>query len=507
MTLFNDPAAETLSFMPSSESIVEKLALGERLCLAERFPEAEAVLKEVIKSQPDTALAHNHLGGIREVQGDADAAIVHYQHALEIEPNCRIARRNLAKLLVRAGRADQGFYLWHAEMLTDEAGIRWIQDLIASEMRNRSLHLAGEYAAILARLRWGSTWCTGFKNGAVPVPSIPPAAAYLTVPKLRHDIEQFEYLQRRGVVGLEFTPIVDAYHRAIERLATSGANVRLPLTEEDRKTIGHVYNRIIHIRQTPRRNARALSSEWDPREVEQEYLAHSPGVVVIDNFLTPESLEEVRLFCLESTVWFANRYAHGRLGAFFHDGFNCPLLVQIAEELREYLPNMIGSRYSLRQLWGFKNDYYLPADSTIHADFAAVNVNFWITPDDANLDPSAGGLVVYPVDAPLHWDFVTYNSRSDVIRAFLARQGVRPTRIAYRQNRAVIFNSDLFHGTEEVKFRQNYESRRINVTMLYGDREADVHHRQLARPDPMFGTAGSSYAWRSAAFPRTHARK
>ena len=49
--------------------------------------------------------------------------------------------------------------------------------------------------------------------------------------------------------------------------------------------------------------------------------------------LSSEALESLRLFCLESTVWTGNRYAHGRLGAFFQDGFNCPLLLQIAEEL------------------------------------------------------------------------------------------------------------------------------------------------------------------------------
>lgn len=32
----------------------------------------------------------------------------------------------------------------------------------------------------------------------------------------------------------------------------------------------------------------------------------------------------------------------------------------------------------------------------VHADVASVNLNFWVTPDDANLDPSSGGLVVYP---------------------------------------------------------------------------------------------------------------
>lgn len=37
---------------------------------------------------------------------------------------------------------------------------------------------------------------------------------------------------------------------------------------------------------------------------------------------------------------------------------------------------------------------------SVHADSAAVNLNFWITPDEANLDPSSGGLVVYPKMPP-----------------------------------------------------------------------------------------------------------
>lgn len=36
----------------------------------------------------------------------------------------------------------------------------------------------------------------------------------------------------------------------------------------------------------------------------------------------------------------------------------------------------------------------------VHADDARVNLNFWVTPDDANLDPTSGGLVVYPKEPP-----------------------------------------------------------------------------------------------------------
>jgi hypothetical protein len=193
-----------------------------------------------------------------------------------------------------------------------------------------------------------------------------------------------------------------------------------------------------------------------------------PNLVVIDRFLTDDALESLRAFCLESTVWSTNRYDHDRLGSFFRDGFNCPLLVQIAEELRAAFPRVIGRR-RVTQIWGYKYASTQPALPP-HADFAAVNVNFWITPDEANLQRNAGGLVVYDVDAPRDWDFPTYNRNAAKIRELLAARKARPRRIAYRCNRAVIFDSDLFHATPALRFREGYENRRINVTFLYGDR-------------------------------------
>ena len=38
----------------------------------------------------------------------------------------------------------------------------------------------------------------------------------------------------------------------------------------------------------------------------------------------------------------------------------------------------------------------------------------------------------------------------------------------HRQNRCVIFDSELYHWTDRVNFRRGYEHRRINLTFLYG---------------------------------------
>jgi hypothetical protein len=150
-------------------------------------------------------------------------------------------------------------------------------------------------------------------------------------------------------------------------------------------------------------------------------------------------------------------------------GFASPLLAQIAEELRERYPAIFAD-HPLLHCWAFKYDSGLNGIK-LHADFAAVNVNFWITPDEANLDPASGGLIVWDRAAPLDWDFMKYNTAEKEIRDFLAREGAKPVTIPYRANRAVIFDSDLFHQTDAIHFKPGYENRRINVTLLYGRRE------------------------------------
>ena len=56
---------------------------------------------------------------------------------------------------------------------------------------------------------------------------------------------------------------------------------------------------------------------------------------------------------------------------------------------------------------------------------------------------------------------------------FLSRVGAKPITVPYRANRAVIFDSDLFHETDNIDFQEGYLNRRINITMLYGRRTSD----------------------------------
>jgi hypothetical protein len=190
-------------------------------------------------------------------------------------------------------------------------------------------------------------------------------------------------------------------------------------------------------------------------------------IIVIDDLLTPEALEKLRRYCWGSTIW---RVTHpeGYLTAMPEHGLACPLLAQIDEEMRALYPGILGT-HLLRYLWAFKYDSRLSGVGT-HADPSLVTFNFWITADDANLDPERGGLTVWDVGAPAGWNSAKYIGDTAGCQAYLAQAGVKSVTIPYRANRAIVFASHLFHETDRMNFKEGYTNRRINLTMLYGRR-------------------------------------
>ncbi|MET0153012.1 MAG: hypothetical protein ABW298_10455, partial [Candidatus Binatia bacterium] len=210
---------------------------------------------------------------------------------------------------------------------------------------------------------------------------------------------------------------------------------------------------------------RALGDNYY-RRLEDQYRDTTPSVVVIDNFLSAEALAALRQFAEEATVWKV-AYKHGYHGALLSTGF-CPrVLLAIADELRRAMPEVVGP-HPLWQGWGFKYDQRMQGIS-LHADFARVNVNFWITPDSGCDDHEVGGMVVYDVRAPASWGFQDYNAADGgKISAFLETHGAKARRVPYRENRCVMFDSSLFHVTDTLRFKPGYTNRRINVTLLYG---------------------------------------
>ena len=142
-------------------------------------------------------------------------------------------------------------------------------------------------------------------------------------------------------------------------------------------------------------------------------------------------------------------------------------MVQITEELRALFPKVFCD-HPLNQAWGYKYDDELLSGIKVHADEAVVNLNFWITPDEANADPNSGGLIVYPTTSSTGLDFEDYNIEKDKMYNILEEHDHFNITVPYRYNRAVIFRSDMFHATDNFKFKRGYKNRRINLTFLFG---------------------------------------
>ncbi len=290
--------------------------------------------------------------------------------------------------------------------------------------------------------------------------------------KLRHDMEQFEYLVNKGLLPPEYLDEAEKYRNARGYYEMGGDPAAIaPLTSDDQARIGGTYNRMVYDSSRGQQQARALNSDVDWQHAVARYRENAPGITYIDDLLLPEVLEELYAYCLESTVWYDYRHG-GYVGAYADDGFDCPLLIQVADELRAAMPELLAGN-PLRFMWAYKYDSRLQGIGT-HADSAEVNINFWITPDECNLDPEHGGLVVYRAEAPASWDFEKYNNDRPAIREYLEKHGSGSVKVPYRCNRAVIFNSDLFHETDQFLFMDSYDCRRINVTMLFGDRKGNT---------------------------------
>jgi hypothetical protein len=225
------------------------------------------------------------------------------------------------------------------------------------------------------------------------------------------------------------------------------------------ESVSGTFNRILHVPVQPERNYLhpfALNPEFDFERIEREFKAGN--VLAIDNFLTPTCLTQLYNLALESTVFFDSK--KGYLGAYLDDGLTSPWLRYLARELQERMKGVLGN-LELKQAWMYKYDSDVDMKGiSIHADQAAVNLNIWLTPDEANLDKEKGGLVVYNMLPPLvevnsKHTFKDWNdyTQSGAMREYLEERGSKAVRVPYRRNRCVMFNSALLHETDEFRFR------------------------------------------------------
>ena len=473
-----------------------------KVWLAQGKPEdAAAAFAKALKINPKFAEAHNNLGNAHREQGRIEDAVAAYEESLAINPNFAEAHNNLGNALRELGRladaaaaygkalalnpdfAEAHFNRGNLHLDQDE-----LEDAVAAyeealarrpdygEAMNNlgsALQNLGRFPEALdafdrlLRLRHGGPlWnAPAFDGGADPAAARPVATSIF---KLGDSIDQLDYLMARGRIDGSFEGMAMRYRAVLIEMA-EGADQGLSADQGLR--IAAFHDRVIHFAGAPRSAGGALNRERDFRAIEDEYLSSPVAVIKVDDFLTPDALRSLRDFCLESTIFFdftGERFVSSRS----NQGFNCELLYQMAEELQESLPRVLGG-HALNNMWVYR--YNNRSDGVaVHTDDGAVTFNFWITPDAANQTPGGGGLIVYAKEQPRDWDWERYNrdkygpAMMAEIEEFLS--DAETVTVPHGENRAVLFHSNLFHKSEPVNFHDGFENRRMNITMLFGRR-------------------------------------
>jgi tetratricopeptide (TPR) repeat protein len=403
-----------LALIPADPAVT--LNLGVAIAAQGRHRDAVACFEEALRTDPGLVSAHYNQGVALMALGEAQGAIKAFGRAAALEPQHYEAHRALG-------------FLW-----------------LAQGERGRALdHFARTY-----ELRRGDD------RTAIARKSLTTTTRH----KLEHDAEQFVYLSQCARDGPRFELLARNY-RAIAEPVSHAVTT---LSDAQIEALGDDYNTPIHLCAAPEVDGCAVNERADRAVLTAQF--EGEGAIFVDDLLTPRALESLRRFLLESTIWHDFSHIDGFVASYLEDGLACPLLLQIADELRSAFPDILG-KHPLSQAWAFKG---LKPQSAIdvHADDAAVSVNFWVTPTNANLLLGHGGMVVCRAPPPADWAIRDYDADQPRIATFLEQNAANSLLVTYRQNRAVLFRSRLFHHSDRPEFAPGYENHRINMTLLFG---------------------------------------
>ncbi|HEX4270570.1 MAG TPA: tetratricopeptide repeat protein [Rhizomicrobium sp.] len=470
-------AAEAVSvyrqFIALRPDVVEaRVNLASLLAVMGAHTDAEGAYRQAIALRRDLPAARFGLANVLRSQGRLEEAVAAYRAGLALDAGNAGAIYNLGSALQALGQTDQAFTAF-------SRAVALKPDFAQAHNNLGILHYDRDeweqaVTCFIAALRLQPGFFKARNNLGMTMHKLgrltEAEAAFREATRLKPDyVESFDNL---ATLLLEMGRTREAFECFMRRAALVTDALpqdesRKPHDLEQAAFRGRAAT-VVEIDGGARLSGPAVNRGNDIQQASTAWRDSHPQIVVIDDLLTTEALEALRRFCHGSTIW--RDTFDGYVGARPQSGFACPLLAQVACELAEAHP-AIFEGHPLLFAWAFKYQQGM-SGTRAHADFAAVNVNFWITPDDANLDPETGGLVIWDKAAPLDWDFDRYNADEAMIRDFLARSGAQPTRIPYRANRAVVFDSDLFHETDTLAFHPGYTNRRINITLLYGTRDA-----------------------------------
>ena len=463
--------------MTGSHGAAERLPRASAAFAAYRAgdgAQAEAIGRTILAHDPGDAGAHYVCGLVAADRGALDEAREAFQAAAGLAPDKASLRITLGNLALRQGDDAAAESAFRTALALAPGSVAAHTNLGAALKRQgRLADAVASFRAGLALYRGSAWWGTDPASGtAVLDPAQQETFRSASRAKLEFDLAQIDHLLEQGRLPAALADAREGLRRVLAGFGNeSQPSAPRPLTAAERRSIGPVYNRVIY-RPPEEAIAPALNPGLDAGAIERRYREAAPSIVVVDDMLSAPGLAALQRFCMEATIWFDCKEHGAYLGAYLHEGFDHPVLVALARELQERLSGIMAG-HGLTQMWAFSYGQ-AGAGTRKHADKAAVNVNLWITPDHACPDPEAAGMTVHDIAAPHDWGFSDYNLDPTRLERLVASEGRAPVHVPYRCNRAVIFDSSLIHESGGVAFRTGYTNRRINVTLLFGERAEDA---------------------------------
>lgn len=300
------------------------------------WDKAIAAYKKARQLNPQSADLLNNLGVVYKEKGDLDQALAQYQQATRLSPQHTEAHHNMGVALKDQGKLEE-----------------------AAEAFQQALNLKPDYPNAHYHLGLIRLWqqrtsdalaCFQRSADLTYNQEHEVAPAFVTKARLKHDAEQVDHLSTHAP-SIKFP---QDYQDTLNATFARGTqettdSIFVQLTQPERTSLAPSFHKILNICPANVVSGTAVNPNLDVAAIEAQYFSTQPEAMLVDTLLTQEALTTLRTFCLESTIW-KRDYQNGYIGTFLANGFACPLLLQIAEELRSRFPR-IFQHHQLVQAW------------------------------------------------------------------------------------------------------------------------------------------------------------
>ena len=193
---------------------------------------------------------------------------------------------------------------------------------------------------------------------------------------------------------------------------------------------------------------------------------HKLGVAVVDNFITDVStLNFLRDYALKSTHRDAFYEGYSALD-FDKTEAHLYKIKKLSDAAQKTIP-LLGNKQFSRG-WFFIYDTESNGVS-VHVDpHSEITVNLWVTPDECMIgEDSCNGLNVWRIEPKPEWGYDISNGNPGMCMEYIHQEQPEMVSVEYKFNRAVLFNSNYFHGSQPVKCKAGQDNRKINYALLF----------------------------------------